>query len=76
MNSKNYVGDKLPLHNNRKIWLENNLEKLSEIFKYDFSNFKINSILISSYQLPLNLVKNIYSIDIYSLSEIKRKNIF
>ncbi|MCT3942491.1 SEC-C domain-containing protein [Elizabethkingia anophelis] len=76
MNSKNYIDDKLPLHNNRKIWLENNLEKFSEIFKYDFSNFKVKSILISSYQLPLNLVKNIDSIDIYSLSEIKRKNIF
>lgn len=76
MNSKNYIDDKLPLHSNRKIWLENNLEKLSEIFKCDFTNFKVKSILISSYQLPLNLVKNIDSIDIYSLSEIKRKNIF
>lgn len=76
MNSKNYIDDKLPLHNNRKIWLENNLEKLSAIFKYDFSNFKVKSILISSYQLPLNLVTNIDRIDIYSLSEIKRKNIF
>lgn len=75
-NSKNYIEDKLPLHDNRRIWLENNLEKISEIFKYDFSNFKIKSILISSYQLPLNLIKNIENVDIYSLSEVKRKNIF
>ncbi|HAY3499317.1 SEC-C domain-containing protein [Elizabethkingia anophelis] len=75
-NSKNYIEDKLPLHNNRRIWLENNLNKLSDIFKYDFTDFKVKSILISSYQLPLNLIKDIEDVEIYSLSEIKRKNIF
>lgn len=75
-NSKNYIDDKLPLHDNRRIWLENNLNKLSEIFKYDFSDFKVKSILVSSYQLPLNLIKDIENVEIYSLSEIKRKNIF
>ncbi|KQT30908.1 hypothetical protein ASG22_19630 [Chryseobacterium sp. Leaf405] len=72
-NIKNYVEDKLPLHNNRRIWLENNLKKMSIEFKYDFTDFKVKSILVSSYKLPLNMIGNIKNVEIFSLNELKRK---
>lgn len=74
--AKNYINKQLPKHFSRTEWLKNNLDFLSNRFKYDFSTFKINSLLISSYQLPIKLIQQVDKITIASFPEIKRKHFF
>ncbi len=74
--AKNYMEKQLPKHLNRSKWLKDNLQFLGEKFNYDFSDFRIESLLISSYQLPLKITENIEGIDIYSFSQIKRERYF
>lgn len=74
--AKNYINKQLPKHQNRTEWLKNNLEFLNNRFKYDFSKFKVEAYLISSYSLPIKLIQDIDNITIVSFNRIKRNNIF
>lgn len=74
--TKNYINKQLPKHIDRSKWLENNLTYLGSRFNYDFSEFKVESLLISSYQLPVKITQNLESIKISSFNEIKRKQYF
>ncbi|KIX20705.1 hypothetical protein SY27_12495 [Flavobacterium sp. 316] len=74
--AKNYIEKQLPKHRNRTLWLRNNLTFISERFKFDFSEFRVKPYLISSYSLPIKLIKSIEDIEIFSISEVKRKKIF
>lgn len=74
--AKNYLNKQLPKHQNRTEWLNNNLDYLNTRFKYDFSDFKVKSFLISSYSLPIKLIQNIDDINIVSFGNVKRNKIF
>ncbi|HLP64257.1 SEC-C domain-containing protein [Flavobacterium sp.] len=74
--AKNYINKQLPKHITRSIWLEKNLAFLGSRFQYDFLEFRVESLLISSYQLPVKITENIEGIKIISFNEIKRKKYF
>lgn len=74
---QNYIEIQLPKHLNRIQWVKGNKQILSQTFKYDFTDFSVKSLLVSSFQLPLKLIENVKDVEIYSLNELKRKsNIF
>ena len=73
--AKNYINKQLPKHQNRTKWLNNNLDFLSNRFKYDFTNFTVEALLISSFSLPINLIQDIDDIKIVSFNGIKRNKI-
>lgn len=74
--AKNYIDKQLPKHKGRSKWLQENLPFLSSRFNYDFSEFKVHSMLISSYQLPVKIIQDVKEISIYSFNEVKRVQYF
>lgn len=74
--AKNYINKQLPKHIDRSKWLEENLNFLGIRFNYDFSEFKIESLLISSYQLPIKITQKVEGINISSFNEIRRTTYF
>lgn len=74
--SKNYIEKQLPKHLNRHIWLGSNLSILHNHFKVDFSEYRIQSMVISSNQLPVKMTNIIETIDFFSLNELKRTEYF
>ena len=74
-NIKNYIKKQLPKHVNREKWLNNNIEQLKNVFNLPSDEYKIKSVVISSFQLPVKYIHQI-PIPIYSFNEIKEKQIF
>ncbi|MCF6129328.1 SEC-C domain-containing protein [Flavobacterium sp. AS60] len=74
--ANNYITKQLPKHRERSKWLKDNLIFLGARFKYDFAGFKVESLLISSYQLPIKITQKISDINISSFNEIKRNGYF
>ncbi|MFE8422493.1 SEC-C metal-binding domain-containing protein [Tenacibaculum sp. ZH5_bin.1] len=74
-NLKNYTEKQLPKHIEREKWLKRNIKQVSEKFSLGKNKYRIESIVISSNQLPVKFIKNI-SIPLYSFNELKNKNVF
>ncbi len=72
---KNYFEKQIPKHLNREEWLKKNVNIVLEVFRIGSKNFKVKSVVISSYQLPIKFMKKTKT-PIYSLNEIKMNNIF
>ncbi|WP_024771538.1 hypothetical protein [Aquimarina macrocephali] len=74
-NIKNYIQKQLPKHINREKWLKNNKSQLKKVFDLSSENYKIQSVVISSFQLPVKYLHKV-SIPIYSFNEVKENHIF
>ena len=72
---KNYFEKQIPKHLNREKWLKKNINDVLQVFKIERNNFKVKSVIISSYQLPIKFMEKT-KIPIYSLNEIKMNSIF
>ncbi|WP_206052104.1 YecA family protein [Nonlabens xiamenensis] len=72
---KNYVQKQIPKHIRRGNWLNKNTEQVINGFNLSKGNWSVESLVISSYQLPIKFMSEI-PIPVYSLNEIKRENIF
>ncbi|MEK6152166.1 SEC-C metal-binding domain-containing protein [Flavobacteriaceae bacterium 3-367] len=72
---KNYVGRQLPKHINREKWINENIEQVIQAFKLPDGDWSVESIVISTYQLPIKFMSKI-PIPFYSLNEIKRESFF
>lgn len=72
---KNYLERQLPKHINRGRWIKENIEQVKNVFKLIEGAWVVESIVISSYQLPIKYMSEL-SIPLYSLNEIKRKEVF
>ena len=73
--SKNYIEKQLPKHLNRDKWLNQNRNKLQEVFSIEGEDYEIISLIISSHLLPVKYMQKI-SIHVYSFNEIKEKSVF
>jgi len=71
----NYTDKQLPKHISRGNWIEQNLNQVTEKFNFPAENYKVVTLVISSYQLPIKFIKE-SEIPLYSFAEIKHKNIF
>lgn len=71
----NYLNKQLPKHINRGKWLELNKEQLDAKFNKSFVDYKVITLVISSFQLPVKFTNDI-EIPLYSFNEIKTKVIF
>ena len=71
----NYLNKQLPKHINRGKWLEVNKEQLDTKFNKSFVDYKVITLVISSFQLPVKFTNDI-EIPLYSFNEIKTKVIF
>lgn len=67
---KNYIEKQLPKHLNREFWLKKNIGDVLQVFKIEDKGYKVKSMVISSYQLPIKFMEKT-KIPIYSLNEIK-----
>lgn len=72
---KNYIGRQLPKHINRGKWINENIEQLIKAFSLKGQKWSVESIVISSHQLPIKFMSEV-PIPFYSFNEIKRENIF
>ncbi|MFZ2283540.1 MAG: hypothetical protein WAV86_06665 [Lutibacter sp.] len=72
---KNYTEKQLTKHLRRHTWLVNNIEQLSVKFNKKINNFKVRSIVIATYQLPIKFIEKV-KIPIFSFNEIKRREVF
>jgi hypothetical protein len=72
---RNYTEKQLPKHVARNNWLVNNIKQLSEKFSKNVDDYKIKSMVVSSYQLPIKFLEET-ELPIYSFNEIKRSQIF
>jgi len=72
---KNYVTLQVPKHIRRHVWLSENQDKVIEKFGLRKKNYKVVSMIISSYQLPVKFL-NKTDLPIYSFNEIKRTKFF
>ena len=72
---KNYTEKQLPKHIARNNWLINNVKQLSEKFNKNVDDYKVKSMVISSYQLPIKFLEET-ELPIYSFNEVKRSQIF
>jgi hypothetical protein len=72
---KNYVTLQVPKHIRRHSWLGANQDKVIEKFGLRKKNYKVVSMIISSYQLPVKFL-NETDLPIYSFNEIKRTKFF
>lgn len=72
---RNYTTKQLPKHVERHNWLINNTNQLSDKFGKKVDSYKIKSLVVSSYQLPIKFLEKT-ELPIYSFNEIKRSNIF
>lgn len=71
----NYLDKQLPKHLKRGKWLEVNKEQLNAKFNNSFVDYKVITLVISSFQLPVKFTNDI-EIPLYSFNEIKTKVIF
>lgn len=71
----NYLNKQLPKHISRGKWLEVNKEQLDAKFNKSFVDYKVITLVISSFQLPVKFTNDI-EIPLYSFNEIKTKVIF
>ena len=71
---KNYTEVQIPKHIKRHKWLTKNINQLSDKFGRNVASYKVKSIVIASYQLPIKFLDKI-KIPIYSFNEIKRTQI-
>ncbi|WP_350292678.1 hypothetical protein [uncultured Croceitalea sp.] len=72
---KNYVTLQVPKHIRRHSWLSENQDKVIEKFGLRKKVYRVVSMIISSYQLPIKFL-NETDLPIYSFNEIKRTNFF
>ncbi|WP_299114101.1 hypothetical protein [uncultured Winogradskyella sp.] len=72
---KNYADKQLPKHVARNDWLVDNIKQLSKRFNKNVDDYKVKSIVIASYQLPIKFLEKT-KLPIYSFNEIKRSQIF
>lgn len=72
---KNYIHKQLPKHARRHTWLNKNQNKVIQKFNIKNENYKVISLIVSSYQLPVKFL-NHTELPIYSFNEIKRSDIF
>lgn len=71
----NYLDKQLPKHINRGKWLEVNKEQLNAKFNNSFVDYKVISLVVSSFQLPVKFTNEV-EIPLYSFNDIKTKKIF
>lgn len=72
---KNYVDLQVPKHIRRHNWLNENRDRVIEEFNLKKNEYKIISLIISSYQLPVKFL-NATDLPIYSFNEIQRTKFF
>ena len=72
---RNYLKKQLPKHEYRDNWLKDNIEKVLTAFNIENQNYKVKSIVVSSYQVPIKFIKKT-KIPIYSIQELKRGEVF
>lgn len=71
---RNYTSKQLPKHVERNNWLIDNVSQLSDKFGKKVDNYKVKSLVVSSYQLPIKFLEKT-ELPIYSFNEIKRSKI-